>query len=307
MAKAYASTIVDAPVEQVWPLVRAFDGLMDWGLGVTECSIEEGRVADDVGCIRNFRLGDGTLVRERLLALDDSRYRFVYNFETPAFPVENYRAVFELIPVTNGNGTFAQWWAEFDESPDDKGKYVDIISRDVFANGLNHLHERLRNGAGSGALSDRWQGLRPAKVFCSSVLDAGPEAVWREMRDFAGMDGWHPDITDMTMLEGVPSSKISGVRDFLFGEGRLWEQLTLLDDEKREFRYRILKSEMPWMNYHAGARLYPVTDRDATFAVWTADWVASPNDDVDLIPTVHNNVFQKAFDTLNEKLQGRKR
>lgn len=304
MARAYASTIIDAPVEQVWSMTRAFDGLVDWGLGVNECSIEDGKASDDVGCIRNFKLGDGTLVRERLLALDDSCYRFVYNFETPAFPVENYRAVFELIPITNGDGTFVQWWAEFDESPQDRGKFVEIVSRDVFANGLAHLRKVIPGRSqDADAFSARWQGLRPAKVFCSSVIDADLDAVWREMRDFAGMDTWHPDITDMAMLDGVPSSKISGIRDFLFGTGKLWEQLTLLDDEKREFRYRILKSEMPWMNYHAGARLYPVTDRGVTFAVWTADWTASPNDDLELIPTVHNNVFQKAFDTLSEKLK----
>ena len=58
---------------------------------------------------------------------------------------------------------------------------------------------------------------------------------------------------------------------------------------------------MPWMNYHAGARFYPVTASNQTVAVWTADWFASANDDVALIPDIHENVFQKAFDTLNER------
>jgi hypothetical protein len=58
---------------------------------------------------------------------------------------------------------------------------------------------------------------------------------------------------------------------------------------------------MPWMNYHAAARFLPITAGNKTFAEWTADWTATPNDDVALIPDIHMNVFQKAFDTLNER------
>jgi hypothetical protein len=92
------------------------------------------------------------------------------------------------------------------------------------------------------------------------------------------------------------------VREFLFGEGLLWEELTLLSDEERAFRYRILKSPMPWLNYHAGARLLQVTDGDRTLGIWTADWVAAPGDDLGLIPAVQEGVFQKAFDTLDAQL-----
>lgn len=63
---------------------------------------------------------------------------------------------------------------------------------------------------------------------------------------------------------------------------------------------------MPWLNYHAGPRLYPVSDTSHTFAVWTADWTASPQDDLELIPTIHENVFQKAFDTLDAQFFDRK-
>ena len=122
------------------------------------------------------------------------------------------------------------------------------------------------------------------------------------MRDFAGMGAWHPDIKAMVMLDRARPDKVSGVRDFLFGEGRLQEQLTLLCDLTHTFRYKINRSDMPWLNYHAGVRLYPVTAADTTFAVWTADWVAASTDDVALIPMVHQDVFQKAFDTLNEQL-----
>ncbi len=133
----------------------------------------------------------------------------------------------------------------------------------------------------------------------------GPvDQVWAQIRDFAGMGEWHDDITKMHMENGVRSDKISGVRDFLFADGPIREELTFLSDSEHAFRYRILTSTVPWLNYHAGARLYPVSDTDRTFAVWTADWVASPQDDLELIPNVHENVFQKAFDTVDERFFG---
>lgn len=301
MARACASVIVDAPVEAVWAVVRDFGALPRWVPGLLDCAIEDGRDPDSVGCVRSFKLGDGTPVRERLLELDDCRYRFAYNFETPAFPVENYQAAFELIPVIDGNRTFAQWSATFDEAAADRGAYVRIISNDVFGAGLRSLASLV---AGHAALPDavRWQGLRPAKVFASSVIKAGIDAVWARMRDFAGMDGWHPDLRNMHMLDGARSDKVSGTREFALGAGELHEQLTFMSDAERAFRYRILKSPNPWLNYHAGARLYPVTATGTTFAVWTADWVASPNDDAQLIGMVGDGVFQLAFSTLSQQL-----
>ncbi|HRX37646.1 MAG TPA: SRPBCC family protein, partial [Aestuariivirga sp.] len=90
MARAYASIILKAPVETVWSMVRDFNALPKWAVGVARSKIEDKLDPDVVGCVRSFKLGDGTLVRERLLMLDDARYTYSYNFETPAFPVKNY-------------------------------------------------------------------------------------------------------------------------------------------------------------------------------------------------------------------------
>lgn len=301
MSQALASAVIDAPVEAVWAIVRDFSALPGWVPGLGPCRIEGGLDPDVVGCVRAFALGDGTPVSERLTMLDDSRYTFAYTFVTPAFPVEDYHATFQLIPVTSGGRTFAHWSARFDEAPGDRGKYERIISEKVFAGGLASL-AKLAHGREPPPGASRWQGLRPAKVFCSSVLAAPVDAVWEQMRDFAGMSGWHPEITAMHMLDGARPDKVAGVRDFLFGEGHLQEQLTLLCDRTRAFRYKINASPMPWLNYHAGARLYPVTADGTTLGVWTADWTASPNDDVTLIPQVHEGVFQLAFDTLGRQL-----
>lgn len=302
MARAYASAIIPAPVQAVWSVIRDFNALPVWHPAIRDSQIEGGLDADVVGCIRSFHLQDGTLVREKLLSLDDQNYRFSYDFQTPCFPVKNYVATVRLYPVTRDNSCFCEWEAVFDEPAKEQGKYVDIISNAVFAEGWKALAAFIRkNKVKAPEGRARWKAWPPNKVWTSAVIHGPVEKVWKRMRDFAGMGAWHGDITKMHMLDGVRSDKVAGVRDFYFGAGHLHEELIHLDDAERSFSYRITKCELPWMNYVSGPRLWPITATNETFAVWTGDWDASPHDDLALMPTAENAVYQKAFETLNAK------
>jgi uncharacterized protein YndB with AHSA1/START domain len=290
MARAYASIILKAPVESVWNLLRNFNGLPAWAPAVVRSKIEEGMDADVVGCVRSFYLHDGSHVRERLLALDDANYCFSYNFEKPAFPVKNQ--------------TFAEWTATFDEAPGDEGKYERIVSKDVFAANFKNLNAVILKAqiVDTGL---RWKGGQPNKVWTSRVIKAHLDQTWSVMRDFAGMGAWHSDITKMHMLKKHRADKVSGIRDFYFGEGHLNEELLHLSDLEHSFSYRITQCEIPWLNYVSGARLWPVTANNTTFAVWTGDWDASPQDDLILIPRTEQNVYQRAFVGVEKLLKGR--
>lgn len=303
MARAYASAIIKAPIETVWGVIRDFNGLPTWAPGVTDSKIEGGLDSDVVGCVRSFHVADGTHVRERLLSLDDANHSFSYNFEKPAFPIKNYIATIRLMPVTHSDQTFAEWEATFDEAPADEGKYVNIVSQNVFAGGWKALNAKINKEKPQmpeGA--ERWKAWAPNKVWTSRVIKAPVGDVWGVIRDFAGMGGWHDEITKMKMLNKARSDKVSGVRDFYFGEGHLNEELLSLDDQNRSFLYRITKSEIPWLNYVSGPRLWPVTADNTTFGVWTGDWVASAHDDLVLIPRTEANVYQKAFATVEKNL-----
>ncbi|MCA0431878.1 MAG: SRPBCC family protein [Proteobacteria bacterium] len=308
MARAYASIILKAPIEAVWSIVRDFNGLPKWAPAVSVSKIEGGLDADVVGCVRSFYLHDGGHVRERLLMLDDARYTLAYNFEKPAFPVKNYIATMRLMPVTHGNETFAEWEAVFDEAPGDEGKYVKIVSNDVFAANWKNLAAILKRdkpSAPAGAV--RWKGGQPNKVWTSRVMRAPVDKYWAIMRDFAGMGAWHGEITKMHMLKRARSDKVSGVRDFYFGPGHIHEELLHLCDMTRSFSYRILKSEIPWLNYVSGPRLWPVTADNTTFGVWTGDWQASPQDDLVLIPRTAENVYQRGFAELEKNFFSRRK
>lgn len=296
MARAYASIILKAPVETVWSMVRDFNGLPNWAPAVARSKIEAGLDADVVGCVRSFHTHDGGHIRERLLMLDDADYCFSYNFEKPAFPVKNYVATLRLYPVTHTDQTFAEWEATFDEAPGDEGKYERIVSRDVFASNWANLARIIAETKPTKPQTAvRWKGGQPNKVWTSRVIKAPLDKVWGVMRNFAGMGAWHDEISNMHMLKRTRADKVSGTRDFYFGDGHLNEELLCIDDIKRSFSYRITKCEIPWLNYVSGPRLWPVTSNNTTFGVWTGDWDASPQDDLVLIPRTEQNVYQKAF------------
>ena len=78
MARAHASSVINAPIEQVWARIRDFNGLPNWHPGVARSEIEGGAPADQVGCVRHFALKDGGVIRERLLEMSDLGHHYSY-------------------------------------------------------------------------------------------------------------------------------------------------------------------------------------------------------------------------------------
>ena len=92
-----------------------------------------------MGCIRNFRLKDGGAIREQLLTLSDYDFQCTYSILESPMGVENYVATLKLTPVTDGDRTFAEWWAEFDCAPEREGELAQSIGQGVFQAGLDAL------------------------------------------------------------------------------------------------------------------------------------------------------------------------
>jgi hypothetical protein len=142
MTKVYVSSVIAAPAAQVWQVVRNFNALPDWTSFVAESRIEHNSPPDQIGCIRNFRLRDGGLIRERLLALSDYDLSCTYSILESPMGVENYIAKLSLTPVTDGNVTFAEWEAEFDCAPEREGALIQQIGMGVFQAAFDALKQR---------------------------------------------------------------------------------------------------------------------------------------------------------------------
>jgi len=145
MAKAYASSVIDAPADRVWALIRDFNGLPVWHGGLVRSSeIEGGLRGDVVGGVRSFHLHDGTHLRERLLAHSDRERSYTYNFEKTPFEVLNYEATLRVTPVTDGDRSFVEWWTTFDCEPQRLDEWVGFFSGQVFLPGLRAIAAKLQ-------------------------------------------------------------------------------------------------------------------------------------------------------------------
>lgn len=292
MARALASIVMTVPPDRVWAVLRDFDGLAGWHPAVVASSIDDGLDADVIGAVRSLRLTDLTHVQDRLTGLDDARRRLCYHSEKPGFPVADLAGTLRVFPVTEGGGSFVVWEAVFaPKSGEDPAVWENVFAGALFPAGLKALRRRLDGAAGSNAETGL-QASGPHKVWTSRVLAAPIDRVWAVIRDFSGMAQWHPALTDMAMEDGAPSDKVSAVRTFRFNGSPVRQRLVALDDARRSFAYRILSSDMPLRDYHSEVRLWPVTETNHTFAVWTGDWNATPEDDRTLRPLFERDVYQ---------------
>ena len=98
MIKVYASSVIEAPADAVWAQIRDFNGLPKWTPFVAESRIEGRLAADKVGCVRNFRLKDGGVIREQLLTLSDYDFQCTYSILESPMGVENYVATPQAHP-----------------------------------------------------------------------------------------------------------------------------------------------------------------------------------------------------------------
>ena len=141
MARAHASSVIDAPIERVWAHIRDFNGLPRWHPAIGTSEIEGGMVSDQVGCVRRMTLRDGGgVVRERLLELSDMGHHYTYTILEAPLPVANYRATLRLRQISDGGHTYAEWNAIFDADPPEKqAEAEDLISNGVFQGGFDAL------------------------------------------------------------------------------------------------------------------------------------------------------------------------
>src|SRR5262249_27167323 len=111
---------------------------------VADSRIEGGMAADTVGCVRNFRLKDGGVIREQLLTLSDYDFQCTYSILESPMGVENYVATLKLTPVTDGGRTFAEWWAEFDCAREREGELAQSSGHGVFQTAFDSLKALFR-------------------------------------------------------------------------------------------------------------------------------------------------------------------
>ena len=143
MVKVVRSTVLSAPVDSVWNVLRDFNGHDRWHPAVSESHVERRRGADEVGCIRNFRLEDGSELREQLLTLSDLEQSFSYCLLDTPVPLFNYVAHVRLAPVTDGDMTFWEWESRFDTPQGQEEPLAELVGEQIYQAGFDAIRAHM--------------------------------------------------------------------------------------------------------------------------------------------------------------------
>jgi hypothetical protein len=139
MLKVLRSTILDAPVDRVWGLIRDFNGHDRWHPAVRRSVIERGQPADKIGCVRRFVLADGSELREQLLTLSDLEQCYSYCLLDTPIPLFNYVAHVRLMPVTDGDRTFWSWEGRFTTRKGEEARMTKLVGEQVYEAGFEAI------------------------------------------------------------------------------------------------------------------------------------------------------------------------
>jgi len=142
LLKVFVSSVIDAPAARVWATVRGFNEMPEWHPLIARSRIEGAHPQDRIGCVRNFDLTDGGNIREQLLSLSEFDYSFSYCILEAGLPLYEYVAGLRLIPVTDGDRTFAEWSAEFRTDAGREGEMAQTVGEGVFQAGFDALKAR---------------------------------------------------------------------------------------------------------------------------------------------------------------------
>ncbi len=143
MVKVVKSTVLPAPVEAVWEVLRDFNGHDRWHPIVADSVVEKGWPSDRVGCVRKFHLQDGSELREQLLTLSDADMAFSYCLLDTPVPLLNYVAHVRLIPVTDGDMTFWHWESRFDTPPGRERELQQMVAENVYQGGMDAIRAHM--------------------------------------------------------------------------------------------------------------------------------------------------------------------
>ncbi|VWX61476.1 2-haloacrylate reductase [Burkholderiales bacterium 8X] len=146
LQKVVRSTVIDAPIAQVWEVLRDFNSHDRWHSAIEASRIEGDERSDQVGCVRSFSLKDGNRIREQLLTLSDSDYQSTYCILDATLPLQRYVATVKLKPVTDGNRTFWHWESTFATPPGRERELAEVVARGVYETGFRDLERHLRGG-----------------------------------------------------------------------------------------------------------------------------------------------------------------
>lgn len=119
MGRCYNTTVIDAPVNEVWQRVRDFHDL-SWAAGVIT---KVDRIGDAGGTEPGAKRILNDVFHETLMSLDDDTRSFSYTIDDGPGPVakeavRSYVGSVQVLPVTDRDASFVEWQSNYETDDD---------------------------------------------------------------------------------------------------------------------------------------------------------------------------------------------
>lgn len=144
------------------------------------------------------------------------------------------------------------------------------------------------------------------KVSKDVTIDAAPDAVWAKIKDFGGLNTWHPAVEKDEIVSGK-DNEVGAVRLLtLKGGGTIKEKLVAYDPAHHSFKYAILEGVLPVSDYTSTVSVTSAGKGKST-VTWsgnfkrkdTGDKPAADADDATATKTM-SGVYQAGLDNLKK-------
>ena len=142
------------------------------------------------------------------------------------------------------------------------------------------------------------------KVSKQVTIDAAPDAVWAKIKDFNGLNTWHPAVEKDEIVSGK-NNEVGAERLLtLKGGGMIREKLLAYDPAHHSFKYAILEGVLPVSDYTSTVSVTAMGQGKST-VTWsgqfkrkdTGDKPAADADDATATKTM-SGVYQAGLDNL---------
>jgi len=109
------------------------------------------------------------------------------------------------------------------------------------------------------------------KVSKQVTIDAAPDAVWAKIKDFNGLNTWHPAVEKDEIVSGK-NNEVGAERLLtLKGGGTIKEKLLAHDSARHMFKYSILEGVLPVSNYTSTLRVAK-SAKTKTVVTWSGSF-----------------------------------
>ena len=136
-------------------------------------------------------------------------------------------------------------------------------------------------------------------------IDAPASNVWDIVKDFEGLDTWHPMFSDDVIKSGA-NNQVGAVRTLTVQDGPSFdEQLMVWDDQERHYTYRVIDpNPLPLKNYTSTMKVMQLAP-GVTNVTWTSSYENNSGGempDADLIAFL-NGAYQGGLEALKFEME----